>query len=113
LNEAQRARPLIVHNPNITLIRTTADEMAAIGRLMARRLNEARGPVAVMVPMGGFSYSDRPGQAFYDPEADAALVDALEAGLAPGTEVTRVEAHVNDAAFASALAVKMRALLEA
>ncbi|MGD8624624.1 MAG: Tm-1-like ATP-binding domain-containing protein, partial [Anaerolineae bacterium] len=74
LNEAQRARPLIVHNPNITLIRTTADEMAAIGRLMARRLNEARGPVAVMVPMGGFSYSDRPGQAFYDPEADAALV---------------------------------------
>ncbi|MGD8625015.1 MAG: Tm-1-like ATP-binding domain-containing protein, partial [Anaerolineae bacterium] len=54
-----------------------------------------------------------PGQAFYDPEADAALVDALEAGLAPGTEVTRVEAHVNDAAFASALAVKMRALLEA
>jgi uncharacterized protein (UPF0261 family) len=113
LSEAQRARPLIVHNPNITLIRTAAQEMAAIGRWMARQLNEARGPVVVMVPLGGFSYSDRPGEAFYDPEADAALVEALEADLAPGIELLRSDAHVNDPAFAQALATRMRDLMEA
>jgi len=113
LSPAQRARPLIVHNPNITLIRTAAPEMAAVGRLMARQLNEARGPAVVLVPLGGFSDADRPGQAFYDPEADAALLEALEADLAPGVEVEPVEAHVNDPAFSRALATRMRTLMEA
>jgi uncharacterized protein (UPF0261 family) len=112
LSEEQRSRPLIVHNPNITLIRTARDEMAEIGRLMARRLNEARGPAAVLVPLGGFSYSDRPGHAFYDPEADAALIEALEAGLAPRVELLKVDAHINAPAFAEAVAGKMRQLLE-
>jgi uncharacterized protein (UPF0261 family) len=79
---------------------------------MAERLNEARGPAAVLIPMGGFSFSDRPGHAFYDPEGDAALVDALERDLASRVELTRVEAHINDPAFAEAAAGKMRELLE-
>lgn len=113
LTEDQRDRPLIVHNPNITLVRTAKDEMAEIGRLMARRLNEAQGPAAVLVPMGGFSFSDRPGHEFYDPEADAALVAALRADLDPRIELQEIDAHVNDSEFARAAATKMRELMEA
>ena len=113
LTEEQRNRSLIIHNPNITLIRTARHEMADIGHLMARRLNEARGPVAVLIPMGGFSYSDRPGHAFYDPEGNAALVSALEADLDPGIELLKVDAHINEPAFADAVASKMQELMEA
>jgi uncharacterized protein (UPF0261 family) len=113
LTAAQRDRPLIVHNPNITLVRTSRDEMAAIGRLMARRLNEARGPTAVLIPLGGYSYSDRPGHPFYDPEANAALFEALESDLESQVPLLAVEAHVNDPAFAEAMAAKMRELMEA
>lgn len=113
LSDEQRNRALIIHNPNITLIRTAREEMAEIGRLMASRLNEARGPAAVLVPMGGYSYSDRPGHAFYDPEANAALVEELESRLAPQVQLLKVDAHVNDEAFAEAVADKMRELMEA
>jgi uncharacterized protein (UPF0261 family) len=112
LTDEQRARPLIVHNPNITLIRTATEEMAQIGRLMARRLNEARGPTAMLVPLGGYSYSDRPGHAFYDPEADAALVAALESDLAPRVELLKIDAHINEAVFAEAAAAKIQELVE-
>jgi uncharacterized protein (UPF0261 family) len=104
---------LIIHNPNITLIRTSREEMAEIGRLMALRLNEAQGPVAVLIPSGGYSYSDRPGHAFHDPAADAALVEALESDLAPAVELHKIEAHINDPTFAQAVANKMGELMQA
>jgi uncharacterized protein (UPF0261 family) len=107
LTPEQRRRPLIVHNPNITLVRTNPQEMAAIGRLMALRLNAARGPAAVLVPQGGFSYSDRPGHPFYDPEADAALIEALDGGLEAHVELVMVNAHVNDAAFAREVVARL------
>jgi uncharacterized protein (UPF0261 family) len=113
LTAAQRSRPLIVHNPNITLIRTAKEEMAEIGRLIARRLNEARGPVAVLIPMGGYSYSDRPGHAFHDPAANDALVEALQSDLVAAVELVKIEAHINDPAFAQAVATKIRDLMPA
>ncbi len=112
LADDQRQRPLIIHNPNITLVRTSMAEMAQIGKLMAQRLSDSTAPVAVLVPLRGFSYSDRPGHAFYNPEADAALVSALEAGLASRVELHKLELHVNDAAFAEAVAHKMREIME-
>lgn len=112
LSEEHRKRPLIVHNPNITLVRTARAEMAEVGRLMAQRLNAAKGRAAVLVPMGGFSFSDRPGHAFWDPDADAALVAALEAELQPHVELHKIDAHVNDEVFADAVADKMRAFME-
>jgi uncharacterized protein (UPF0261 family) len=112
LTAEQRSRPLIIHNPNITLIRTAREEMAEIGRLMARRLNEARGPAAMLIPMGGYSYSDRPGHAFHDPAANAALVEALESDLAPGVALVKFEVHINDPAFAEAAVKKMGELMQ-
>lgn len=112
LTEEQRTRATIIHNPNITLVRTSKQEMAQIGQLMAQRLNEAQGPVAVLVPMRGFSYSDRTGHPFYFPEADAALVAALETSLDSRVQLVKIDAHVNEAAFAEAAATKMQELME-
>ncbi len=107
-----RQRSYIVHNPNITLVRTSAAEMAEVGRLLARRLNAAVGPTAVLAPGRGLSEPNRPGQALYDPDADAALLEALEADLNPRVEFRMIDAHINDAAFASAVAEKMHELIE-
>jgi uncharacterized protein (UPF0261 family) len=112
LTDDQRRRPSIIHNPNITLVRTSKDEMERVGQMMAQRLNAAAAPAAVMVPMRGFSYSDRPGHAFYDPDADAALVAALETSLEPRVELHKLDLHVNEAAFAEAVASKMREIME-
>ena len=112
LTRDQRERPFIVHNPNITLVRTSKNEMAQIGKLMAQRLNEAAAPAVVLVPLRGYSYSDRPGHQFYDPEANAALVTALEANLEARVELHKLDLHVNDTAFAEMAASKMQEIME-
>jgi uncharacterized protein (UPF0261 family) len=95
-------RLLHVHNPQVTLMRTTADENVAIGRFIAAKLNRCDGPVRVLLPEGGVSLLDAPGQPFFDPEADAALFETIERELLPGPRrlVERVPANINDAAFA-------------
>ncbi len=107
-----KRRPQIVHNPNITLVRTTADAMARVGRLLVQRVNAANGPTAVLVPTRGLSEANRPGQALFDPDADAALVEALQSGLSSRVDLQMVDAHINDAAFAACAAGKMQELLE-
>jgi uncharacterized protein (UPF0261 family) len=113
LSDEQRRRPRIIHNPNITLVRTTKEEMKLVGETMASRLNAAEGRVAVLIPTGGFSYSDRPGHALYDPVADEALIQALEHGLESRVDLLKIDAHINDPAFAEAAASKMHALMSA
>jgi uncharacterized protein (UPF0261 family) len=95
-------RLLHIHNPQVTLMRTTADENVAIGRFIAGKLNRCEGPVRVLLPEGGVSLLDAPGQPFFDPEADAALFETIERELlpAPHRRVERVPANINDAAFA-------------
>ncbi len=102
--EALRDRPAYYHNPEFTLIRLNRDEMATVGATMARKLNAARGPVSVLIPLGGISIPNVPGGAFYDPEADAAFRDTLCADLRPDIPVRLVEAHINDPAFATMVA---------
>ena len=104
LSETMRNRPLYYHNPEMTLCRTLKPEMAAIGAAMARKLNAALGPVVVMVPTGGLSQPNRPGGVFWDPDADAALLDALRAGLRADIPLIPVAAHLNDAVFAERVA---------
>ena len=71
-------RQFVIHNPNVTLMRTTRDENRAIGEWIGQRLNLMEGPVRFLLPEGGVSMLDRPGQPFHDPEADAALFEAIE-----------------------------------
>ena len=76
--ERYRGRKLHVHNPQVTLMRTTAEENERMGRWIGERLNQMDGPVRFFLPEGGVSALDAPGQPFWDPDADAALFRALE-----------------------------------
>jgi uncharacterized protein (UPF0261 family) len=100
LPERYRGRKRYYHNPVATLVRLTADEEAALGRVVAERLAGARGPVRVVCPTGGFSLADVPGGDLWDPEADAAFVDALREALPAEIPLEEVDAHVDDPDFA-------------
>ncbi|HTZ66592.1 MAG TPA: Tm-1-like ATP-binding domain-containing protein [Roseiarcus sp.] len=107
-------RLLYVHNPQVTLMRTTAPECRAIGEWIAAKLNLCEGPVRFLIPEKGVSALDAEGGAFSDPEADAALFDALEKGLkqTDRRRLLRLPLHINDAAFAAALADNFIAIAE-
>jgi len=100
-------RQFHVHNPQVTLMRTTPEECAELGEILATRLNAATGPAAVALPLGGVSVLDVEGEDFYDPEADAALFDAIHKHIDPAVELFEMEAPINDEAFARALAEKL------
>lgn len=102
-----------VHNAQVTLMRTTPEENARMGAYLAAKLNAAAGPVDLLLPLGGVSALDAPGQAFHDPAADAALFGALESGFRPSASrrLHRVDAHINDDAFAAAAETAIRAAL--
>lgn len=92
------------HNPNVTLMRTTAEECAALGSIVARKLNAARGPVILFIPLRGVSAIAREGEVFHDAAADAALIAALREQLDPRIEVREVDTDINDPALARAMA---------
>ncbi len=93
-------RTFYQHNPLVTLMRTTLEESAELGRILARKLSAAIGPTVLMIPKKGVSLIDTEGQPFHDPEADAALFSALEAGLGPNVEVVELDTDINDKTFA-------------
>ena len=88
------------HNPQVTLMRTTADENAELGRIIAAKLGRAKGPTVLMLPRRGVSLIDVPGKPFHDPAADAALFDALTASLPANVELVEMDTDINDDAFA-------------
>jgi uncharacterized protein (UPF0261 family) len=108
--ERFRGRRSYYHNPVATLVRLEPDEMAELGRTIAERLNEARGPVRVIVPTQGFSLADVEGGDLWYPEADTALVEALSSELRGDIALELVETHVNDPAFADLVAERYLAL---
>jgi uncharacterized protein (UPF0261 family) len=102
--ERYRGRKLYRHNPQITLMRTTVEENIRQARWIADRLNQCVGEVRFLLPTGGVSALDAPGQAFWDPAADAALFDTLAAELkqTDRRRLRRVPCHINDPQFAQA-----------
>ncbi len=100
--EQFRDRKFYEHNPQITLMRTTPAENAAIGRWIGGRLNDMTGPVRFFLPEGGVSLLDRPGEPFWSPEADGALFQALEDTVRQTSErrLVRTPDNLNDDAFA-------------
>ena len=103
--ERFKARKLYRHNPSVTLMRTTADESRAIGAFIAAKLNAMQGPVRFLIPEGGVSAIDQPGQPFHDAEADRVLFTTIEQNFRSGGDrrIQRLPMHINDEAFADAL----------
>ncbi|HEX8681321.1 MAG TPA: Tm-1-like ATP-binding domain-containing protein [Ardenticatenaceae bacterium] len=106
-----RERNLYRHNANVTLMRTTPEESAELGRIIAGKLNEATGPTVLLLPLQGVSAIDKEGGPFYDAEADEALFNALRAWVRPPVELVELDLHINDPAFADAVADRLLDLL--
>jgi uncharacterized protein (UPF0261 family) len=107
-----RERKLHVHNAQVTLMRTTPDENRRVGEFIVSRLNRMEGPVRFLLPLRGVSAIDAPGQPFHDPEADAALFEAIRSGwqAAPNRQLVELDLHINDPAFVAALVEAFRAI---
>ena len=97
-------RKFYQHNPQVTLMRTTPDECAELGRILAEKVNTYRGPVTVLLPLKAISVISAEGGAFHWPEADAALFGAIKSNLRADIPVIEVEATINDPVFADACA---------
>jgi uncharacterized protein (UPF0261 family) len=105
-------RNLYVHNPTVTLMRTTPEECAELGRTIGRKLSGAHGPTVLFVPLKGVSMIAVEGQPFYDADADAALFAALRETLADSVEVHEIDTDINDPEFAVAMADRLHAAIE-
>jgi uncharacterized protein (UPF0261 family) len=99
-------------NPNVTLMRTNVEENRQMGKIFAEKLNAARGPVAVFIPLGGFSEVDYPEKPFWWPEANQAFVEALQQNLRLDIPVEISDKDVNDAGFSRRVAEKLLEFLE-
>jgi uncharacterized protein (UPF0261 family) len=107
-------RTFVVHNPTVTLMRTTPAENAELGRRIGAKLAAARGPVTVFLPLRGVSGADADGGPFRDAEADAALFTALREALAgSAVEVVEADAHINDPGFGRRAARRLHELITA
>ncbi|MCL4264371.1 MAG: Tm-1-like ATP-binding domain-containing protein [Anaerolineae bacterium] len=94
-------------NPNVTLMRTTPEENAELGRILAEKANQSAAPVAFFLPLQGVSVLDSPGGEFWWPEADNALFTAIKTHVRPGIPVYELDCNINDAAFAEAVTNKL------
>jgi uncharacterized protein (UPF0261 family)/ABC-type branched-subunit amino acid transport system ATPase component len=111
--ERYRGRKLHVHNPQVTLMRTTAEENERIGRWIGERLNAMDGPVRFFLPEGGVSALDAPGQPFWDPDADIALFRALDQTVrqTSNRQLIRPKRNINEPEFAAAIVAAFRSVV--
>jgi len=105
-------RTLIRHSPQITDLRLNKEEMAEVGREVARRLQSTTGRAVFMIPTGGYDSYAVKGKGFYDPESDAAFVAELKANLPKGIRVVERDTHIEDPAFAAEAVQTLIALIE-
>ncbi|WP_247237111.1 Tm-1-like ATP-binding domain-containing protein [Telluribacter sp. SYSU D00476] len=101
--EPYRHRELYRWAPDVTLMRTNAEENRQLGEQLAQKLNRSAAPVAVLLPLKGISQIDAEGGVFYHPEWNRVLFDVIQAHAAERIEVREVDAHINDRAFAEVL----------
>lgn len=110
--EEFEGRNFHVHNPQVTLMRTTPEENAEIGRIIAAKLNAATGSVSLALPLGGVSMLDDEGEDFHDPKADAALFDALRDNIDEHVHLMELDANINDEAFAHTVAEQLHEYMQ-
>lgn len=102
--EKYEGRNFYIHNPQVTLMRTTPEECVQLGKILAEKINGYTGPVSVLLPTKSISIISAQGQSFYDPKADQALFDAIKSNLSKTIELIEVEAEINAPEFSKACA---------
>jgi uncharacterized protein (UPF0261 family) len=99
-----KGRNFYQHNPQVTLMRTTPQECAELGRILADKINRSTGPVTVLIPLKAISVISAPGQKFHDPSADKALFESIKQHLRKDVPVIEMDCAINDPQFAEACA---------
>lgn len=97
-------RTFYQHNPQVTLMRTSPEECAELGRILAEKVNAYRGPVEVLLPLKAISIISAPGQPFHDPLADKALFDSIKQHLKPEVPVIEMDCEINAPEFSATCA---------
>lgn len=110
--EKFEGRSFHIHNPQVTLMRTTPEENAELGRILAQKLNQATGPTAVALPLGGVSMLDQQGEDFYDPDADEQLFESLREHLDDGIDLLELSKNINDERFAALIVDKLDSYMD-
>lgn len=112
LSEDMRRRKHFNYNPHLTLVRLVPDEMREVGKEIAHKLNAAKGPVKVFIPLKGWSFPDREGLAHWEPEGNQVLVDTLKEELRPTIPLVELDAHINDPDFIDPVVEEFLAMME-
>lgn len=99
LPDELKKRKYIIHNPNLTLVRLSPQEFIEVAKLTAHKLNMAKGPVYIYIPLRGFSYPDREGLPHWDPELNSLFIKTLKENLNDKIPVDELDAHINDKEF--------------
>jgi uncharacterized protein (UPF0261 family) len=102
-----KGRRFYQHNPQVTLMRTTAEECKRLGEILAEKLNASKAPVTVLIPLKGISVISAAGQSFHDAEADRSLFAALKSALRKDIPVRELDCNINDATFAEACVAEL------
>ena len=96
----------------MTLVRLSPDELRNVGKLTAEKINRAKGPTCVFIPLRGFSYPDRENLPHWEPEGNRAFIEALKAHLRPSIPVKKLDAHINDPEFIDPVAEAFLSMME-
>ena len=99
LSEGMRRRKHFNYNRHLTLVRLLPEELVAVAREIAQKLNQAQGPVKVYIPLKGLSFPDREGLSHWDPEENQVFIDALKKHLSSKIPFIELDAHINDPDF--------------
>ena len=110
--EQFKDRTFYQHNPTVTLMRTTVEENAELGKIMGQKLSQAKGTTTVIIPKQGVSAIDKEGQPFYSAEAETAWIENLKANLGDNVTLIEMDNHINDDAFAEKLVETLLASLD-
>jgi uncharacterized protein (UPF0261 family) len=99
LSVEMKKRKFFVYNPRFTLVRLLSKELHEVGQLIAQKLNKARGPIKIFIPLRGFSFPDREGLPNWDLEGDRALISSLKENVKKSIPIIELDAHINDPEF--------------
>jgi uncharacterized protein (UPF0261 family) len=112
LSEDMRSRKYFNYNPHLTLVRLLPDELREVGKEVAQKLNKAKGPLKVFIPLRGFSFPDREGLSLWEPEGNQTFIDTLKEKLNSSIPVIELDAHINDPNFIDPVIEEFMSMME-